>query len=48
MINRIVWKYKGQFYTEYEGIEQIKYILDFLEKNINDGFELVSITPNED
>lgn len=43
MVYRIVWKHKGQLYTEYKDIEETVYILDCLDK-WND-FELISITP---
>ena len=45
MIYRVVWKYKGQLYTEYKDIEETAYILDCLDKWSD--FELVSITPYE-
>lgn len=43
MSYRVVWKHKGQLYTEYKDIEGVTYILDCL--NGWDNFELISITP---
>jgi hypothetical protein len=42
MTYRIVWKYNGQFYTEYGNLDKMTEICEFLE-NHND-FELVEIT----
>ena len=38
----VVWKYKGQLYTEYKDIEGVAYILDCLDGR-ND-FKVISIT----
>lgn len=48
MIYRIAWKHKWNFYTEYGDVEQVKRILDFIEKNIDNGYSLLGITPYED
>ena len=48
MIYRIVWKKNGQFYTEYKDIKGAKYLLDWIDANFDNGFELVSITLNEE
>ena len=42
MTYRVVWKYKGQLYTEHKDIEGVSYILDCLDNWNN--FELISIT----
>ena len=48
MTYRIVWKKHNVAYTEYKDAEGLKSVIDFLERNLDNGYELVSITPNEE
>lgn len=48
MMYRIVWKKNKQIYTEYKDMNGVRSILSFIEENIDNGFELVSVTTDED
>ena len=48
MTYEIKWKKHNRIYTDYKDMEGTKFLLEFLEHNSGNGFELVSIKPYEE
>ena len=44
----IKWKHNGQIHSEYGDEERKAYILDFLKRNSNAGFTLISVAEAEE